>query len=67
MQKLFIKNKRERKRIRKNGQVSKLLKQCVLRCPLEKNKMNKIAHVFSQLFLKFQTRDMFSRSIVELG
>ena len=46
MQKLFIK----KKEIRKNGQMSELLKQWVLRCPPEKKKkkMNKIAPIFLQ-------------------
>ena len=46
MQKLFIKKERDKK----NGQMSELLKQWVLRCPLEKKKkkMNKIAPVFLQ-------------------
>ena len=48
MQKLIIEIKREKKIIGKNGQVSELLKQWVLRCPPEKNEMNKIAHVFLQ-------------------
>jgi hypothetical protein len=45
------------------------LKQWVLRCPPKKKKeMNKIAHVFScKVVSKFQKRDMFSRSKVELG
>ena len=41
MQKLFIEEKKE---LRKNGQLSKTLKQWVLRCPPKKGKeMNKIA------------------------
>jgi hypothetical protein len=49
MQDLFI--KKEKKSIGKNGQVSKLLKQWVLRClPEKKRKMNKIVHVFLRLF-----------------
>ena len=39
MQEFFIKKerkKKERKRIEKNGHVSELLKQWVLRCPPEK-------------------------------
>jgi len=37
MQKIFIKKRREEeRRIEKNGQVSKVLKQWVLRCPPEK-------------------------------
>ena len=46
--------KKEEKSIEKNGQVPKILKQWVLRCPPEKKRekkeMNKIAHVFLQLF-----------------
>ena len=52
MQKLFIKIKKEKRkeRIEKNGQVSEVSKQWVLRCPPEKRKeMNKIAYVFLQL------------------
>ena len=40
---------RRKERVLKNRQVSEVLKQWVLRCPPEK-KMNKIAHVFLQLF-----------------
>ena len=39
MQELFLKKEkkeREKKNIRKNGQVSEVLKQWVLRCPPEK-------------------------------
>ena len=43
MQKLFIKKREEEESIRKNGQVSEILKQSVLRCPPEKKEMNKIA------------------------
>ena len=45
------------------------LKQWVLRCPLEKKKkkeINKIAHVFLQMFPSFK-REKFSRGTVELG
>ena len=64
-----VHKKEEKEKELKNGQVSELLKQWVLRCSPEekKSEMNKIAHVFLQLFPKFQTRDMFSRNIVELG
>jgi hypothetical protein len=56
MQKLLKKEKKEFK----NGQVSELLKQWVRRCSPEKRKekMNKIAHVFLQLFSRFK-REMF--------
>jgi hypothetical protein len=38
---------KEKKSIEKNRQVSKRIKQWVLRCPPEKKReMNKIAHVF---------------------
>ena len=58
MQKLFIKKRKEKKReeerrIEKNGQVSEVLKQWILRCPSEKKRkkeMNKMTHVFLQLF-----------------
>ena len=41
----------KKEELRKNGQVSKILKQWVLRCPPEKKtKMNKIARVFLQMF-----------------
>ena len=43
------------------------LKRWVLRCPLEKKEMNKIAPVLLQIVSKFQKRDKFSRSKVELG
>ena len=58
---------KKREKTLKNGQVSELLKQSVLRCPPEKNEMNKIAHVFLQMRFQVQMRDMFLRSIVELG
>jgi CRISPR/Cas system-associated exonuclease Cas4 (RecB family) len=65
MQELFIKKKkkkREKKEELKNGQVSELSKQWVLRCQPEKEEeMNKIAHVFLQMFSSFK-REMFSRS-----
>ena len=38
MQKLFIKKEKKEKRDVKNGQVSEVLKQWVLRCQPEKNK-----------------------------
>ena len=49
--KLFIIRKKRRK-LRKNGQVSELSKQWVLRCLPKKQEeeMNKIAHVFLQMF-----------------
>ena len=42
------------------------LKQWVLKCP-PKKEMNKIAPILLQMFLSFKKRDMFLRSIVELG
>ena len=48
--KVIHKKREEERRIEKNGQVSEVLKQWVLRCLPEKKKMNKIAHVFLQLF-----------------
>jgi hypothetical protein len=36
-------------------------------CLKKEKEMNKIAHVFFANVSKFQKRDMFSRSIVELG
>ena len=62
----IIHKNRANKNIGKNGQLSEVLKQWVLRCP-PKNEMNKIAHVFLQRWSQVQMRDMFSRSIVELG
>jgi hypothetical protein len=50
-----IHKKRERKTIGKNGQVSKMLKQRILRCPPKKRKrrkMNKIAHVLLQKYFQ---------------
>ena len=38
MQKLFIKNREEERRIEKNGQVSEVLKQWILKCPREKKR-----------------------------
>ena len=69
MQKLFIKKERV---LKKMDKCLRYLKQWVLRCPPEKNRtkkeMNKIAHVFLQGYVSnFKKRDMFSRSIVELG
>jgi hypothetical protein len=65
MQKLFIK----KERVEKMDKCPRYLKQWVLRCPLEKKRkeMNKIANDLLQSIFKFQKRDMFSRSIVELG
>jgi hypothetical protein len=54
-----IHNKKKRK-YWKNGLVSELSKQWVLRCQLEKKKeMNKIAHVFLQMFLSFKKEIYF--------
>ena len=70
MQKLFIK-KREKKI---NGDEKKWIQKClrylkqwVFRFPPKKEEMNKIAPVLLQMFLSFKKRDMFLRSIVELG
>ena len=50
MQKLFVKKIREQeRRIEKIDKCPRYLKQWVLRCP-PKKKINKIAHVFLQLF-----------------
>ena len=50
---------------------SRYLKQWVLRCPpkkkKEKREMNKTSPILLQNISKFQKRDKFSRSIVELG
>ena len=55
-----IKKRRRKERIGKNGQVSKLLKQWVLRCPPEKKKeMNKIAYVLLQMFPSFKREITF--------
>ena len=48
------KEEKKKKELKKNEQVSEILKQWVPRCPPEKNEMNKIAHVFLQLFLSFK-------------
>ena len=56
--KVIHKKREEERRIEKNGQVSEVLKQWVVRCPSEKNEMNKIAHVFLQLFPSFK-RDIY--------
>ena len=58
-----------KKRVEKKmDKCPRYLKQWVLRCSPEKKEMNKIAHVFLQKNVsKFQKRDMFSRSKVELG
>ena len=55
------KREEEEESIRKNGQVSEILKQWVLRCPPEKNddEMNKIAHVLLKLFLRFKREICF--------
>ena len=64
----------KKKRKEKNGDEKKWIQKCpgylkqwVLRCPPEKKEMNKIAPILLQMFLSFKKRDMFSRSIVELG
>ena len=59
MQKLFIKKIKEE--LRKNGQVSEILKQWVLRCPAKKNKwmMNKIAPALSKCFQDPNERFVF--------
>jgi hypothetical protein len=44
------KKEKKKKVLQKNGQVSELSKQWVLRCPPEKKEMSKIAHVFLQNF-----------------
>jgi hypothetical protein len=61
------KRKKREKRVLKNGQVSKLSKQWVLRYPPEKKK-KKIAHVVLQSYFQvLKKRGTFSRSKVELG
>ena len=68
MQKLFIKKEKKKKKSwEKMDKYPRYLKQWVLRCPLEKKEMNKIAPVLLQIVSKFQKRDKFSRSKVELG
>jgi hypothetical protein len=63
MQKLLMK-----KELRKNGQVSKILKTMDTQMPAWKKEMNKIASVLSQKYFQvLRERDMFSRSKVELG
>jgi hypothetical protein len=64
MQKLFIK----KEKVEKMDKCSRYLKQWVLRYLPEKRKeMNKISNDLLQSIFKFQKRDIFSRSIVELG
>ena len=60
MQKLFIKERKEK--VIKMDKCLRYLKQWVLRCPTERRKreMNKIAHVFLQKCFKvLNKRDMF--------
>ena len=59
MQELFI--KKEKKRVEKMDKCPRDLKQWVLRCPpkKEKKEMNKIAHVFLQIFLSFKREISF--------
>ena len=56
--KVIHKNKERKKKGKnwKNGQVSELSKHLVLRCPPKKREreMNKIAHVFLQIFSSFK-------------
>ena len=69
MQKLFIKNgKKIKKELRKNGQVSEIFKTMGTQMPAKKIERDEsdnpgfLANIF-----KYQKRDMFPRSIVELG
>ena len=57
--KVIHKKREEERRIEKIGQVSEVLKQWVLRWPPEKKKMNKIAHVFLQMFPSFKREGCF--------
>ena len=52
--KVIHKKKREKKELKKMDKCPRDLKQWLLRCPPEKNEMNKIAHVFLQLFLSLK-------------
>jgi hypothetical protein len=58
---------KEKKKYEKSGQVSKRIKQWVLRCPPKKKReMNKIAHVFFAKCSSIFKRDMFSRSNIRI-
>jgi tRNA C32,U32 (ribose-2'-O)-methylase TrmJ len=63
MQKL-LKKRKVLKKI--NEQVSKRIKQWILRCPPEKREMNKIAHVFFTKCSSIFKRDMFSRCSIRI-
>ena len=65
--KVIHKKNRKNRDVQKMDKCPRYLKQWVLRCPPEKKEMNKIAPILLQMFLSFKKRDMFSRSIVELG
>ena len=67
MQKLFKKRDEKNDKKKWTQKCPRYLKQWVLRCPLEKKEMNKIAPTLSQKCFQVSRRDMFSRSKIELG
>ena len=68
MQKLFIKKREKKERVDKMTSVQDIENNGYSDASLKKEReMNNIAHVFLQEYFQVSKRDMFSRSIVELG